>query len=63
MSLKKCGSFIINRVYSVVIDGVSFLSVILQILLHLKTETDPISETSCLLLPKIPDDGESAKTQ
>jgi hypothetical protein len=23
----------------------------------LKTETDPVSETSCLLLPRIPDDG------
>jgi hypothetical protein len=30
---------------------------------HLKTETDPISETSCPLLPRIPDDGKSPKTQ
>jgi hypothetical protein len=30
---------------------------------HLKTETDPVSETSCPLLPKIPEDGKSPKPQ
>jgi hypothetical protein len=30
---------------------------------HLKTETDPVSETSCSLVPTISDDGKSPKTQ
>jgi hypothetical protein len=30
---------------------------------HLRTETDPFSETSCFLVSRIPDDGQSPKTQ
>jgi hypothetical protein len=29
---------------------------------HLRKETDPVSETSCFLVPRIPDDGKSPKT-
>jgi hypothetical protein len=32
-------------------------------LLHTRTETDPVSETSCFLFSRIPDDGKSPKTQ
>jgi hypothetical protein len=31
------------------------------ILPHLKTETDPVSETLCFLVSRIPDDGQSPK--
>jgi hypothetical protein len=31
--------------------------------LHLRTETDPVSESSCFLFSRIPDDGKSPKTQ
>jgi hypothetical protein len=31
--------------------------------LHLRTQTDPVSETSCFLDFRIPDDGESPQTQ
>jgi hypothetical protein len=30
---------------------------------HLRTETDPLSETLCFLVSRIPDDGQSPKTQ
>jgi hypothetical protein len=30
---------------------------------HLRTETDPVSETFCFLVSRIPDDGQSPKTQ
>jgi hypothetical protein len=30
---------------------------------HLRTETDPVSKTSCSLASRIPDDGKSPKTQ
>jgi hypothetical protein len=30
---------------------------------HLRMETDPVSETSCFLVSRIPDDGKSPKTQ
>jgi hypothetical protein len=30
---------------------------------HLRTETDPVSETLCFLFPRVPDDGESPKTK
>jgi hypothetical protein len=30
---------------------------------HLRTETDPASETSCFLFLRRPDDGETPKTQ
>jgi hypothetical protein len=30
---------------------------------HLRTETDPVSETLCFLVSRIPDDGQSAKPQ
>jgi hypothetical protein len=30
---------------------------------HLRTETDPVSETSCFLFSRIPDDGKSPETQ
>jgi hypothetical protein len=30
---------------------------------HLRMETDPVSETLCFLVPRIPDDGKSPKTQ
>jgi hypothetical protein len=30
---------------------------------HLRTETDPISETLCFLVSRILDDGQSPKTQ
>jgi hypothetical protein len=29
---------------------------------HLRTETDPVSETLCFLVSRIPDDGQSPKT-
>jgi hypothetical protein len=29
---------------------------------HLRTETDPVSETSCFLVSRIPDDGKVEKT-
>jgi hypothetical protein len=31
--------------------------------LHLKTETDPVSETLCFLVFRIPDDGKKKKTE
>jgi hypothetical protein len=31
--------------------------------LHLWTETDPVSETLCFLVYRIPDDGQSPETQ
>jgi hypothetical protein len=30
---------------------------------HMRTKTDPVSETSCFLFSRIPNDGESPKTQ
>jgi hypothetical protein len=30
---------------------------------HLRTETDPVSETSCFLVRRTPDDEQSPKTQ
>jgi hypothetical protein len=31
--------------------------------IHLRTETDPVSETLCSLVFRIPDDGQNPKTQ
>jgi hypothetical protein len=31
--------------------------------IHLRTETDPVSETLCLLVSRIPDDGQGPETQ
>jgi hypothetical protein len=49
-----------NRGHDISENGSVSVDVFLS---HLKTETDPVSETSSSLLPRIPDDGKSPKTQ
>jgi hypothetical protein len=49
-----------NRKHDV--SGTGFVSIFRSFTPDLRTETDPISETSCFLFSRIPDNGKSPKT-